>query len=257
MQDTLKWHCINATHRFTNVSRKADCPEPAARASGRSAGAGLRLGEGACREPVRNADQACASQRRPAYLSALRTQSFTLYRAGHRVSLLNESSPRGAMRTIITFLLAIGATTSTYAQERLPIIDMHLHALAADAQGPPPMGMCTPIEPMPAWDPSRAFGETFMAMMKDPPCDDPVWSPMTDEEVMTQTFEVMERLNILGVVSGPSLRRMLRSDSPSSTCISTPLRRTHRGRRRWGCVPRLSRCRRGTRQGPSAKPSWQ
>lgn len=110
------------------------------------------------------------------------------------------------MRTIITFLLAIGATTSTYAQERLPIIDMHLHALAADAQGPPPMGMCTPIESMPAWDPSRSFGETFMAMMKDPPCDDPVWSPMTDEEVMTQTFEVMERLNIIGVVSGPAER---------------------------------------------------
>jgi uncharacterized protein len=30
------------------------------------------------------------------------------------------------------------------AQQREPIIDVHMHALGADAQGPPPLGMCTP-----------------------------------------------------------------------------------------------------------------
>ena len=33
---------------------------------------------------------------------------------------------------------------SFYAQEQLPVIDVHLHALAADGQGPPPIAMCTP-----------------------------------------------------------------------------------------------------------------
>jgi predicted TIM-barrel fold metal-dependent hydrolase len=42
-----------------------------------------------------------------------------------------------------------------------------------------------------------------MAMFKDPSCADPIWSPMTDRELMTQTIELMKRLNIIGVVSGP------------------------------------------------------
>lgn len=37
----------------------------------------------------------------------------------------------------------------------------------------------------------------------NPPCPDPVWSPMTDEEIMEQTIEVLERHNIIRVLSGP------------------------------------------------------
>lgn len=111
------------------------------------------------------------------------------------------------MKTTIPCLFMVFAVSPVFAQERLPVIDVHMHALAADFQGPPPMAMCTPIEPMPTWDPSRPYGETFMATMKDdPPCDDPVWSPMTEEEIMAQTFEVMERRNIVGVVSGSAER---------------------------------------------------
>jgi uncharacterized protein len=87
------------------------------------------------------------------------------------------------------------------AQQRLPIIDMHLHALAADEQGPPPLAMCTPIGTSPAWDPLAPFGEVFLQRFKDPPCDDPVWSPTTDEEVMVRTLDVLERLNVIGVLS--------------------------------------------------------
>jgi predicted TIM-barrel fold metal-dependent hydrolase len=106
------------------------------------------------------------------------------------------------MRTSIAALLILTCSSWASAQERLPILDLHLHALPADAQGPPPLGMCTPIDPMPSWDPATPYGETFMALLKDPPCEDPVWSPMTDEEVLWQTLEVMERRNIIGVVSG-------------------------------------------------------
>jgi predicted TIM-barrel fold metal-dependent hydrolase len=79
---------------------------------------------------------------------------------------------------------------------------MHLHALAADEQGPPPVAMCTPIEPFPAWDPQAPYAETFMAMLKTPPCEDPVWSPTTDDELMRETLAVMSRRNIIGVLSG-------------------------------------------------------
>lgn len=88
------------------------------------------------------------------------------------------------------------------AQERQPVIDMHLHALAADDQGPPPLAVCTPFDRFAAWDPARPFADAFMAMLKQPPCKDPVWSPKTDEELMAQTIEVMERRNVFGVLSG-------------------------------------------------------
>ena len=112
------------------------------------------------------------------------------------------------MRILRLCLVLALLPASAVAQERLPILDMHLHALAADHQGPPPLAMCTPITPFPAWDPERPYGETFMAMLKTPPCPDPVWSPETDEELMAQTIDVMNRLNIVGVLSGPEPDRI-------------------------------------------------
>lgn len=103
-------------------------------------------------------------------------------------------------------LLTLLATFPLLAQDRPPIIDMHLHALAADAQGPPPLGMCTPISPMPTWDPAQPLGAVLLEMFKHPPCDDPVWSPESDEALMTETLEVLDRLNIIGVVSGSAER---------------------------------------------------
>ncbi len=43
----------------------------------------------------------------------------------------------------------------TWAQQRLPIIDMHLHARKADYIGTQPPPMCTPFTHMPRWDPDR------------------------------------------------------------------------------------------------------
>lgn len=87
-------------------------------------------------------------------------------------------------------------------QERLPILDMHLHALSADAQGPPPLGMCTGGEVIATWDPATPLPEAFLDAMRDPPCDDPVWSPTTDAELMRESLDVIERMNVIGVVSG-------------------------------------------------------
>ncbi|MDX1481563.1 MAG: amidohydrolase family protein [Woeseiaceae bacterium] len=90
-------------------------------------------------------------------------------------------------------------------QQRLPIIDVHLHALPVDDQGPPPVAMCTPF-PMPVWDQTVPYGEVFMAILKNPPCDDPVWSPTTDAELLSRTVAVMERRNVFGVLSGTADR---------------------------------------------------
>src|SRR5688572_15841164 len=87
-------------------------------------------------------------------------------------------------------------------QTREPIIDMHLHASAANNQGPPPLAVCTPINPMPGWTQQAPYAQEFLAMTKKPPCADPVWSPATDAELMQETIDAVRRLNVFGVISG-------------------------------------------------------
>lgn len=103
------------------------------------------------------------------------------------------------MRWILVLIWLPAAAT---AQDRAPVLDMHLHAFTADQQGPPPLAMCTPIPEFPAWDPATSYAATFLDLLKDPPCDDPVWSPETDEALMRRTIQVMEERNVIGVLSG-------------------------------------------------------
>lgn len=110
------------------------------------------------------------------------------------------------MKTVLAFLLFLSLAVPAHAQDRHPIIDVHLHALPADDQGPPPVAICTPIESFPAWDPAEPYSASFMAMLKEPPCEDPVWSPTTDEELMSETIAVLERRNVFGVLSGSADR---------------------------------------------------
>jgi predicted TIM-barrel fold metal-dependent hydrolase len=108
-------------------------------------------------------------------------------------------------RAAIVAVVAVSflAPAPVQVQAREPIIDVHLHASAANSQGPPPIAMCTPIDPMPAWDQRTPFGQAFLAMFKTPPCADPVWSPRTDAELIDETVATVRRLNIWAVLSGP------------------------------------------------------
>lgn len=103
------------------------------------------------------------------------------------------------------WLLALAWPMAVVAQPA-PIIDMHLHALGANDQGPAPVAICTPFPRFAAWDQRQAYAEQFLGMAKDPECDQPVWSPATDDELRDATIEAVERLNIFGVLGGPTHR---------------------------------------------------
>ena len=106
-----------------------------------------------------------------------------------------------ACATLVFFSCCVAA-----ADTPEPVIDMHLHALPFAAQGPPPLGMCTPFSAMPRWDQQRPYIETIVDNYKNPPCDDPVWSPMSDHDLLQRSLADMDAYNVYGVLSGPADR---------------------------------------------------
>ena len=65
------------------------------------------------------------------------------------------------MRTFIAVaVVTLAAPALQGEQPALPVIDVHLHALPADSQGPPPLAMCTPVTAWSAWDPARPYNST-------------------------------------------------------------------------------------------------
>jgi uncharacterized protein len=104
--------------------------------------------------------------------------------------------------TILCFCFLTVTATAQEAALPLPIIDMHLHASPADNNGPPPTGICAGAPGFPAHDPGTPWLPEFLTWAANPPCDDPIWGPETDREVMEQTLEILNRRNIYGVTSG-------------------------------------------------------
>ncbi len=86
------------------------------------------------------------------------------------------------------------------AATREPIIDMHLHVRAARYAGSNPPAMCTPFAVMPRSDSRRSPAEDF-AFAREP-CAQPVPAGTSDEAIMRDTLAIMQRRNIIGMVSG-------------------------------------------------------
>jgi hypothetical protein len=111
------------------------------------------------------------------------------------------------VRIVPIGLALVLATRAAQAQAiPLPVVDVHLHAMAADAQGPPPLAMCFGAA-FPAYrDAAEPWPVAFMRHHKNPSCDEPIWSPETNVELRDQTLAVLERRNIIAVLSGSPAR---------------------------------------------------
>ena len=126
------------------------------------------------------------------------------------------------MNTIRVLLSLLLCPTAVGAQPTLPIIDMHLHVRKADYMGPEPPPMCTPFSGMPLWD-NRQPIEDGLAF-SSPPCANPIPAETSDEQVMRDTFAVMEKLNIIGMVSGePHLVSRSKTAAPERIIVATPV----------------------------------
>lgn len=93
---------------------------------------------------------------------------------------------------------AAAASPAPYA-----IIDMHLHALHADDQGPPPVAICAPYAVIPERDPrwsTQAFAQAFF---KTAQCRGPLWSAASDDALRSRTVAILKERGVLAVASGP------------------------------------------------------
>jgi uncharacterized protein len=116
--------------------------------------------------------------------------------------------------SLVSALLSLVAWSAA-AEDRPPIIDMHLHARRASYAGPDPMPMCAPFVVMPRSDPKESV-HAGMAMNVNPPCENPIPAAESDEQVMRETIAVMEKHNIIGMVSGePELMKTWRAAAPA------------------------------------------
>ena len=103
------------------------------------------------------------------------------------------------MKLVILVCLLIASSASVQAQtNRLPILDMHMHARAASFYGRPPLPICAPVERMPRWDQQKPMWQDDSPL----PCRNPLLSPLTDAELLKETLAAMERHNVIGVLGG-------------------------------------------------------
>jgi len=119
-------------------------------------------------------------------------------------------------RSGLALAIALLALALLPAQGRAAaIIDMHLHALHADDQGPPPVTVCAPYDAMPERDP-RWDAETYAAKtFGAPTCAHPVVSAPDDDALRTASLAALKRYDMVAVTSGPAeLVEAWRAKSP-------------------------------------------
>lgn len=114
------------------------------------------------------------------------------------------------------FVLPMLIWSGSGAIAQAPIIDMHLHAQSAEAQGPPGQTICAPYVDWPARDPGEPIERYFEAFSGRPDCPRHFKAAVTDKEIRDRTLAELERLNVIAVTSGdPDMVELWRKQAPT------------------------------------------
>jgi len=104
---------------------------------------------------------------------------------------------------IVIFFVALAHIGMS--QGPLPIIDMHFHTFNVDVNGPVPNGIGRGNPGFPDFDPEKPWFQTFQDWLANPNGENPIMSPMSNDELMEQNLEVLKRRNIIAVACGNRL----------------------------------------------------
>lgn len=108
------------------------------------------------------------------------------------------------MRILIVLLLTIlNLPGQSQPKRPLPVIDMHLHALGANDQGPAPISVGAPFRDLGINDPRDDFRKVFMQALKTNMWSDKfITSPTTDDSMRILTLAMLNKHNVYAVTSG-------------------------------------------------------
>ena len=109
-----------------------------------------------------------------------------------------------AVRSFVLLAAAFTAHAS-FADDRPPIIDMHLHAQSPANYGPPGVSFCMEfVRHLPPMDPAAGpIPDQVMAFYMNPTCEDPMVASVDLDALLAETLAQMETWNVRGVISGP------------------------------------------------------
>lgn len=95
-------------------------------------------------------------------------------------------------------------SNEAYSQNKsLPVIDMHLHALNANDQGPAPISVGAPFRDLGLHDPKNDYRKAFMNALKTNTWSDKFFtSPSTDDSLREITIAALKKHNVYGITSG-------------------------------------------------------
>jgi predicted TIM-barrel fold metal-dependent hydrolase len=108
------------------------------------------------------------------------------------------------MRKMYVWLIFSLLIQDITAQKRpLPVIDMHVHALPANAQGPAPIHVGAPFRDLGLHDPAQDYRKVFMHALKTNAWADTfLTSPTTDDSMRMLTLAALQQHNVYAVTSG-------------------------------------------------------
>ncbi|AXY74634.1 amidohydrolase [Paraflavitalea soli] len=108
------------------------------------------------------------------------------------------------MKKISTWIVLSLLVQHLFAQKKpLPVIDMHVHALHADDQGPAPISVGAPFRDLGLHDPANDYRKAFMQALKTRSwADHSLTSPLTDDSMRILTLAALEKNNVYAVTSG-------------------------------------------------------
>ena len=119
--------------------------------------------------------------------------------------VISISNPKTFEMRRLFFFLALVSTLKLAGQTKkpLPVIDMHLHAFKANAEGPPPLKMGVPFDNFGSWDPRVPYASVFMKALKTGEGEKrSTTSPLTDDSLRIQTIRALRDNNVFAVTSG-------------------------------------------------------
>ena len=119
------------------------------------------------------------------------------------------------MKSIFGLAALILAIAVSAPATSAAIIDMHLHALRADDQGPPQVVICAPYDTIPIRDLRKGADPYATYAFKTAHCAHPIWSAADDAALQSESLAALKRFDIVAVTSGtPALVEAWRRASP-------------------------------------------